>query len=397
MIVFTNQGEIDIAAISTFGVSVKEGENPIGFFGTGLKYAIAVLLRTGHEVTIFSGTTEIKFGVRVGAVRGQEFKFVTMAVADAAPVDIGFTTHLGAQWDLWMAYREIACNCMDESGTGQKMMSMPEGMPDQTDIVIVGKPFEEIFYERHKYILEDEPYLVCGSMEIRRRGGSAYFYRGVRVGQMPRECMYTYNDNQTLDLTEDRTIKHQWEPLERIASAVAKSDDVLFLKSILTADDSYQEHVLDFHQYGVSPSETFLRVVGELTCDRLTKVNPTAIKVWEDKTKQKIAPVEITLTEVQRKTLERAETFCSKIGFNITYPIKVIESLGEGTLGLAENDTIYIAERAFHLGGTKQVASVLVEEFLHLKHKYRDCSRDMQNFLFEKMMSMGEEMFGEPL
>ena len=37
MIVFENPGEIDVAAISTFGVSVKETDNPIGFFGTGLK------------------------------------------------------------------------------------------------------------------------------------------------------------------------------------------------------------------------------------------------------------------------------------------------------------------------------------------------------------------------
>jgi hypothetical protein len=48
IVVFENPGEIDAAAIRTFGVSVKEGENPIGFFGTGLKYAIAILLRTGH-------------------------------------------------------------------------------------------------------------------------------------------------------------------------------------------------------------------------------------------------------------------------------------------------------------------------------------------------------------
>ena len=48
MIVFENPGEIDIRSISTFGVSVKEGDNPIGFFGTGLKYAIVVLLRTGQ-------------------------------------------------------------------------------------------------------------------------------------------------------------------------------------------------------------------------------------------------------------------------------------------------------------------------------------------------------------
>lgn len=55
MILFQNPGEIDLLSIASFGVSVKEGENPIGFFGTGLKYAIAVLLRTGHRITVMTG------------------------------------------------------------------------------------------------------------------------------------------------------------------------------------------------------------------------------------------------------------------------------------------------------------------------------------------------------
>jgi len=43
MIVFENQGEIDLIAFTPFGVNTKETDSPIGFFGTGLKYATAVL------------------------------------------------------------------------------------------------------------------------------------------------------------------------------------------------------------------------------------------------------------------------------------------------------------------------------------------------------------------
>jgi len=45
MITFENDGEIDLRAISQFGINVKTGDSPIGFFGTGLKYALAVLMR----------------------------------------------------------------------------------------------------------------------------------------------------------------------------------------------------------------------------------------------------------------------------------------------------------------------------------------------------------------
>ena len=39
MIVFENAGEIDPRLFALIGVNVKESENAIGFFGTGLKYA----------------------------------------------------------------------------------------------------------------------------------------------------------------------------------------------------------------------------------------------------------------------------------------------------------------------------------------------------------------------
>src|SRR6185312_10809566 len=159
MIIFQNLGEIDIAAVSTFGVSVKEGDNPIGFFGTGLKYAIAVLLRTGHTVAIHSGLTCVDFGLRKAEVRGQEFEFVTMAIDGGKPVDIGFTTQLGKQWEMWMAYREIACNCKDEGGIAQFSNAAPVPTAGTTQIVVQGQDFEAVHADRHKYILEDAPSL----------------------------------------------------------------------------------------------------------------------------------------------------------------------------------------------------------------------------------------------
>ena len=63
-VIFENPGEIDPLAIRTFGVSVKEGDNPIGFFGTGLKYALAILLRTGHQVSMQAGELTLAFGTK---------------------------------------------------------------------------------------------------------------------------------------------------------------------------------------------------------------------------------------------------------------------------------------------------------------------------------------------
>jgi len=68
----------------------KEGDNPIGFFGTGLKYALAILLRTGHKVAILSGTSKHRFALKDVKIRGQDFQVVTMDRHE-----LGFTTQVG--------------------------------------------------------------------------------------------------------------------------------------------------------------------------------------------------------------------------------------------------------------------------------------------------------------
>lgn len=398
MIVFKNPGEIDIRSISTFGVSVKEGDNPIGFFGTGLKYAIAVLLRNRHKVTILSGLSVIRFGTEHSTVRGQQFEFVTMSIDGGTPAAIGFTTELGKQWELWMAYREIACNCKDERGTGEYTKRPPKPEPDTTQILIEGEDFETIFADGHRYILADEPGMTVGVSEVRFRRSQHVFYRGVRVMELNRPALHTYNLNSKLELTEDRTVRNSWDVYHRISQIVLQANDPRFIHACVTAEDDAFEAHLDYHGWGYTPSPEFLSTVGNALADRMCKVNPTAMKVWREATRQEFAPRELTLTRVQETSLTRAVGFCEGLGYDVrSYPIKVVESLGDNMLGLADNGTIYIAGRVFEIGGSKQLAATLIEEFLHLRRGWKDCTRELQNYLFEKLVSLGEELQGEPL
>ena len=66
-IIFRNKGVIDPKSIVTFGVSSKTGSNSIGFFGTGLKYAIAILLRNKCSFTVYAGKKPLR--VRKNKVR----------------------------------------------------------------------------------------------------------------------------------------------------------------------------------------------------------------------------------------------------------------------------------------------------------------------------------------
>ena len=95
MIVFENKGELDIRAIKTFGVNSKDNPaSAIGYFGTGLKYALAILLRAKHVVTIITGGKKYTFGVVTSKIRNYSFDIVTMNGEE-----LGFTTELGKDWD----------------------------------------------------------------------------------------------------------------------------------------------------------------------------------------------------------------------------------------------------------------------------------------------------------
>lgn len=400
-ICFSNAGEIDTASITSFGVSVKDGDSPIGFFGTGLKYAIAVLLRLKHKVTILSGHKSFEFGLQKRTVRGVDFDFVSMIEDGGEPVQLGFTTELGKQWLPWMAYREIACNCKDEGGEVVAGKTSIAQASNKTTIIVTGQEFAEAHSNRGDFLLETPALLTVDSVEVRDTPGHVFFYRGIRVHQMPRTALYTYNSVGKLDLTEDRTLKDQWQAEACARRAILRASDRNFIRRCVTAHEQTLEGGMDYHGWSIAPSKEFLEVVGEAVSQRRGSVNETAVKLWREMTKQPFVPNEIGLTGVQLKSLHRSLEFLEGIGFKVkdAYPIKFTDSLGDGVLGLAdqESQTIWIAERVFQIGGTKQLAATLMEEFIHLRHGWRDMSRELQNFLFEKVVSIGEELTGEPL
>ena len=110
-VLFGNPGNINPKMWSVFGVSAKLDQNSIGEFGSGLKYAIAVLLREGRKITIKSDGETYKFDTKKITERNNEFEQVL-----CNGQEMPYTTHLGKGWELWQAYRELYSNCLDEGG-----------------------------------------------------------------------------------------------------------------------------------------------------------------------------------------------------------------------------------------------------------------------------------------
>jgi hypothetical protein len=398
-VIFENDGEIDAAAIRTFGVSVKEGENPIGFFGTGLKYALAILLRTGHKVTIQSGTSKHRFALKDVKIRGQDFQVVTMDRHE-----LGFTTQVGKTWELWMAYRELHCNCQDEGGSvfvANRDQELPKPTLGKTRVIVSGEDFRNEHDRRSSFLLIGEPWLKLNNCEVYEGESRGVFYRGVLVHRFPKAevSRFTYNVTGRVDLTEDRTAKHPFMFPHMIASSILNAEDETFLNEVLALDNKYYEHHFDFREnaWGAKPAEPFLKTVEKLTQHAAARTSLSAQMVYKAAKRAELAPAQTALVGVEAEILTKAVTFCRGLGFPVDeYPIVVTDALGPNILGMAENDRIYISRRAFMIG-TKTVAGTAIEEFIHLRYRHEDESREMQNFLLDRLVSLGEQMKGSAL
>ncbi len=392
--IFENEGEIDLRAIKTFGVNSKEGKNPFGFFGTGLKYAIAILLRNKQKVTIQIGLSTHTFDLTSARIRVDDFEIVTMNGEE-----LGFTSQVGKNWKLWMAYRELYCNAMDESGTVSETWTLPEPTAGVTRVIIQGQAFSKVHAEKDTFILSTTPIQTFPDVDIHSGLNSYVFLKTIRVGQLAfgnKKSLFTYNIKKTVDLTEDRTLSYQFQARRPIVAAVLKSEDASFVRTILLAPEGFVESEFDFMD-GPEPSETFLKVSAKLYANKGIAFNLTAAAVLKTHSKEDFSPQATELNMVEQCQLAKAITFCHSMRFPVDdIEIVIVDTLGDNILGLVENDKIYISRAAFDIG-TKIVAGTLIEEYIHLTYGYADCTRAMQNYLFNKVISLGELLNGEPL
>ena len=379
MLYFHNPTPCDIRALTTLGVNVKETSSPIGFFGTGFKYALAVILRNGGSVTVRIADGTFRFTTQTEIIRGTPFQTIWM---NESP--LGFTTELGKRWRPWMAYRELYCNAIDEGGNVSTE-------PVEATTVIEVQGLDEIHTTRSDFILQTDPIFQTSDLSIHPGQSRRIFLQGIAAMDLEKPTRYTYNIRKRLDLTEDRTIQWAFEAWQEIAKGVAQITDPNLAHEILSSNQAFGEYTIPLDASPVASSEV-LEVASSLRWSG--GVNPT-IRPFLEKHGQQIDPREIPLTTIQKKVLSRARDFLSQAGYP-TYPVIVSADLDKGIRGLAKNGKIYLSVDTL-AQGVKYTASTLLEETIHLKHNLKDCTYQMQTFLFDRIISLHEEQIGEPL
>lgn len=272
MIVFRNPGTIDLRALRTFGLSSKAGQqDKIGRFGTGLKYATAVIARGGGALSIWTDGAWHDLTSDKAEFRGQA---VTQLFLNGA--ELPFTTDLGRDWEPWMAFRELYSNALDEDGGVERHEGKPTGSADETLIAVQMDKFEAIYFSMEEHFIgaDETPIWKGDGLEVFQGRSKFVFNRGIAVMELKEPAAFRYNITSYLSLTEDRTAKYGFTVLSAIAGALVQCRDTDLLTKTCDATCKF-EASLDFSDTTHNPSEEFLGAAVALG----GKCNPTAMGV----------------------------------------------------------------------------------------------------------------------
>lgn len=271
-IVHRTPGLIDIRSFTTMGMSAKVGDNPLGQFGTGLKYAIAVLVRAGARPVVWIGRDRYEFFCEATDFRGKEFQLVRMRVKKWGGLrtvnhNLPFTTEYGKNWKMWMAFRELEANTRDEDGETLPFLDDEQefitvGCDGHTTIVVEHPDYVEAWEKRDEVFLPEGLSVRSDTEGLQVLGGEAQrvYYRGMRAMDPPKKTLATYNVLSDIEITEDRTIKYPHQVRDAIAHHVVRSDDEALIERVVTAKEEWFEHELEFPQY-ITPSDAFRAVM----------------------------------------------------------------------------------------------------------------------------------------
>jgi hypothetical protein len=281
-VVFYTPGLIDIRSFTTFGVNAKPNTtNPIGYFGTGLKYATAVIVRNGLKMTVWIGDRQYTFYKKATKFRDTEFDFVRMkeethnlgSLMKGNPKyhELPFITELGKNWELWQAFRELETNTQDEGGKTFTVDFDPHTTEKREDltstyIMVEGAAFLREFEEKDKTFLNGDLTVRESSyvLDVLEKPSKYVYYRGMRVLDVDKPMLHTYNLKGSVSLTEDRTLASQVSLEMAVGEYIATTcEDEDLIREIITAPKNTWEGSLRWEYTYLSPSPLFLKVAAQ--------------------------------------------------------------------------------------------------------------------------------------
>lgn len=416
----SNKGVMEPEAMLLLGASTKRGDSTkIGFFGSGLKYALAVLLRNKIHMHIFAGMNEIKITTEDIKFREQSFSRI---LVNGQPTSM--TTEMGVDWEPWFALRELLCNAIDE---GEHEISVvDEILPIEGRTVFyiaMTENMMNVFQDWNKFFCEKRPDVVLQVGNNRVFVGSDFefivYRKGVRCHYNKHLHSLYHYDFDWVKINESRVIQNEFEFQIDITKWIAKNADEEMARNILDNWKGNYEGKLDWHWTSIEFSDAWLSVINgrdivpedvagyftEFLRDGALKLPNSLCKGLKEFYKDKVHIVGMSddkggkfflePTERQTKMLEEVKEFLLKADINIKATIKICKFRQAFIHGEANNDDneIYLSPDVF-IQGKRYLLLVLVEEMCHLDSGAPDNSRRFQDYLINQFVTSLEERTG---
>ncbi len=407
-----NEGEIDLGGLHLMGVSSKRGQEKIGFFGSGNKYSIALLLREKIPFKIFSGKKLVEIGTNPVMFRDQLFDQITINGEKTS-----LTTAMGVDWETWFAVREIYCNAIDEGEATISVEKKVKAEAGKTSIFIeLTDKLSDFFKDIKSYILInddgkiDEANSTYGLISIFPANDNELicYRKGIRIFPKNRNrSLYSYNFS-SIEINESRTYKYEFQVRERIASYFAKTENREVILNYLNnwkshyEKDAYWENAYDklslqWHDilkgkriYPVSLAidsgdfegkfNSF--IVPDSLADKIAS-EVDGCEVIGQKGDRKY--IEIEPTTEEKQLIGRAVEQLKDIGYEITSLVRMAKTPMDDVVGWYDksNNTIYLTRK--HLGGIGEVKNTLLEEHFHSRGLV-DGQRSFVTFLIDEVI-----------
>lgn len=407
--------EIDIEAFSLIGASTKrDKEGFIGLYGSGNKYSISSLIRNGIDFKVFSGEDEIVFTTREQSFRDQTFKIICINGKETS-----LTTDMGGKdWDNPFApIREIYSNALDEDKDAT-IKQTEDFVPEKGYTKFYIEMTEEVkhFYKNvHLYFCDKNPKVVFsnseGSILSNTDRTVRIFRKGILAHQDDKKAAVFHYNLPNVEINESRVVKSQSTVQVNLAYLLKSitNTDVIeqLIYSLQKNNNTHVEHSVYWEC-----SRGFSKEWEEVCRDKkLAPLEYTEIFDDKDLKNALLLPVDLLkalkadfpelnilgltssngkdFTEVQPskilvdKVLDALDLLNNtRYSYRLNKPqIKYVRFMDENTLGLAENNNIYLASK-LDVEDVPMIAKIIIEENEHNITGYSDKSRQFQNHLF---------------
>lgn len=432
-----NDGILELEAFTMMGLSTKrEDSSKIGMFGTGNKYAIAVLLREGFSVEIVTRKYGAAFKSQTKEFRGKPFDQIVMTVTETGggtrTVELGITTAMGLQWKRDHAMREFICNARDEGGMefdvlndssarayNKKLDSVMSG-PDKTYIVVKNTKGDNYLknYAKEfdaKYLFRREPLFDSDEISVyeklKAKGPLRIYRNGVMVLEKDIASAYDYELNG-VEISESRDTdmwQAQYEFSHNMFRLPESMVEKILQAAIMAGDAAFEALGTDYYIPTDDKIPSFLKTSVVLTRELYDQFSEKFFSMplkfvpesWYKYLKTKeclrtahkvvgemaIMPGKETayadLGQIERMIVDKAVDFVSKSGYAISVSDLHFKELE--AMGMFRDGKIYISTK-FITRGVYELVNTIIHEIMHRESKAHDATGKFEDFLIYEIV-----------